>query len=298
MDGHSGKQSSGKDTQHHLPAGDTGEQEKRRADKYAQGGGFAERSGDQSEECVPVADRIAHDIMDFERTSGMGGHLSERRGARYAVGEVDRPSKPADRAGGDERPVAAHACRIGEEQKRTCHQRHIEDIVACAAEYLLDEYHREGRGHSHHPQRRFDRTYQRDQDAGDEESFLDLLMTPLRHDKLYAESHQIGDHDLRQDCQKTVGHQLPERKIGMTRPEIILIAAIIHAKQQTRQQSHHHNDHHTFRVESVVDMHATPRGVARRIEECIHSIKHAMQRLKPSARLKMRTCTVEILLYQ
>ena len=37
-------------------------------------------------------DRIAHDMMDFERTAGMVATRPERRDARYAVGEVDRPS--------------------------------------------------------------------------------------------------------------------------------------------------------------------------------------------------------------
>ena len=123
-------------------------------------------------------------------------------------------------------------------------------------------------------------------------------MAPLRHDELYAQTHHIGDHYLRQYGQEAVGHKLPEREFGVSRAEIVLVAAVVHAEEQTGQQSHHNDYHHSLGVESVVDMHSAARSVAGRVEECLHTVKHALQRLKPSSGLEMRPGAVEIFFNQ
>ncbi len=94
--------------QHHTPGGDAGEEQYGGSDEDTQGGSLAERTGNQTQECVPEREGVTYDVGEVELVAHGGGNLSQGGGSAHAVGEVHVSSQAAYRIGRDEGAVAAH----------------------------------------------------------------------------------------------------------------------------------------------------------------------------------------------
>ncbi len=155
------------------------------------------RSGIVTHKDVAEAQRITDDIGDGRSRLGARSNLSERSRAGIAVDCLVS-------AEADKYVVSTHLRGIAEEEEGARHKGDIEEIIACAAEYLLGEYHRESHRDGYHPAWSVDRAYHRNQYAGHKESFLDFMSAYLGHDELYAKSHNVCRQYLGQHCQKSV----------------------------------------------------------------------------------------------
>ncbi|OAV64206.1 hypothetical protein Barb4_04332 [Bacteroidales bacterium Barb4] len=127
---------------------------------------------------------------------GSNTNLPQRRGTGKTVHYLST-AQTERIAGMNKHLVARHRRRIGKEQKRARHQRHIKYIIPRPAEYFLGKDNRKSRSHGNHPQRRIHRHNHRYQYPRHQKTFLNLFALHLRDGKLNAQSHAIRHHQLR-----------------------------------------------------------------------------------------------------
>ena len=100
-----------------------------------------------------------------------------------------------------------------------------------------------------------------DDDTRDEESFLNLLVLPLRNGELDAEADHIADNQLGQHSQEAIEEHAPEGGIlQLARSERILITYVVHTEEQRRHKRDDHEGHDALAVDGIVHVGATAPG--------------------------------------
>ena len=179
-----------------APVGYTCKEKDSGADDDAEGRSLAPASGIEAEEDVGIGEHMPEGIGDMR--SGVGrSELSKRCGSRETVdGRLIAEAY--------EHMVAAHLRRIAEEEERTGHKSHIEEVIACAPKHFFGEDHCESHCHSKHPAGSVDRANHRNEDTRNEETFLDFVAADLRHDEFDAQAHDVGCENLRKHSEEAV----------------------------------------------------------------------------------------------
>lgn len=245
-------QTSDKDREHDPPTGNARPEQDNGTQEYGQHRGLTYRAGNQSEKIVERREGLAHDIVQHEVSTAVCGHLPQRGGSREGI---DHPagSEPEGIGRADKDLIARHLGGVGKEEECPRNESHIEDIHTRTAEDLLGKYHGKGGGDGYHPQRSVDRHNQGYQDTRYEETLLYLVPAPLGHDKLDAETHDIGYDDFGEDGQKAEKEDCPEadsRKLA--NGQVMLIAHIVHTEKQGRHQRQYDDRHGALGIDAVV----------------------------------------------
>ncbi len=143
--------------------GHAAEQDNRPADQDHQRGDFTDGAGNVTEEGVQPADGLA------------GGHVAQA--VRPACAPLRQRRRAGETVRGGPHQIAGDLRRIGEEQEGAAGQRRVEEVAPGAAEDLFGHHHAEGDAQRGLPQWQGRRHDQREQDRGDEETFVNLMLT-------------------------------------------------------------------------------------------------------------------------
>ncbi|CAN4006709.1 peptide deformylase, partial [Dysosmobacter welbionis] len=103
-----------------------------------------------------------HAVLAGEAGHVAGLHIGQRRGSGNHVGSAGQGHP----AGLGIRPGAAHGAGIAGHQGGTARQRGVDEVLADAAEQLLDHHDGEEVAHQDHPVGHVHRAHERQQDAG------------------------------------------------------------------------------------------------------------------------------------
>ena len=163
---------------HCLPTSNACPKQDNRTNQNSDHTGFTDRTGNQP----------CHHVHTELRSSACRSGHTERSGNRQSI---HRLSQTEDTVARYPNGITGHLGRICEEQECASDQCHIKDIHTCTAENLFCEDHRECGSYGKNPQRTVHRNDHRDQDTGNEESFLNLLLLPLSHNELNTQTYHV-----------------------------------------------------------------------------------------------------------
>ena len=200
---------------------------------------------------------MSENIDCLERTDqflACDSNLSQRSRAREAVyhlsaTDTERISRT------NKHLVTGHSRRICEEQECTCNQRYIKYIITCTAKYFFGKNNCKCSSYGDHPQRSVNRDDHRDQDTGNQKTFLDFFLLHLGNSKLDTQTYHIRNNDFRQYSQKTKNKSHEKSRIS-SYCKVMLITDIVHTKKQSGQQSNDDHGHRTLRVNIVMNVYA------------------------------------------
>ena len=117
---------------------------------------------------------------------------------------------------------------------------------------------------------------------------MDFLFLPLCHDKLDAETHDVGNEDFGQGKQETVAEEFPEACVSQfVGCKIVLIAEVVHAEEQCRHQGNDYHRHNALGVDGIVYAHARARSGVRHEEESLHTVEHGTEGTQLAAFFKI-----------
>ena len=129
-------------------------------------------------------------------------------------------------------PLGGHGFRIAKSQETAADQSGVEKIATGPAEHFLADHHGHGAADSHHPQRYRRRQGQRQNQTGNQKTFVYLFSANHREPDFYQTAHCVCDNNHGDDPQ----------------------AEKIHPHEQRRQQSHNHHRHVTFHIQRIPNM--------------------------------------------
>jgi hypothetical protein len=230
-------------------------------------------------------------------SGGVDGGLREGGGAGEAVGLGSRE------VGGDPGAVARDLAGVGEEQEGAGDQGGVEDVHPGAAEDLLADDDAEDDAEGDLPQRDRGREGQREQQAGDEEALVDLVLADDGEDDLGVAADEHRDGVDRQEVDRAVDHAREdagrveaeaERRVqpglpvgqggGAVGDRVVgLEAGVVHGEQHAGQQGDHDGDHHALEVDRVAHVRGRLGDVLRGVEEGVGGLVERVELLELAA---------------
>ncbi len=225
------------DTQHDAPAGDAGKQQQYSAQCDGDDARLAGRAGDDADKHVQCRGRGVHP----------GGQFAHGRGTGNGVATPEVVGNP--------NLVAAHMCRVCEEEEGACHEGGVEEVHAAATEDLLADDDGKDNGQRQLPQRRGDGHNHRDEQTCGQVAFVHLMVAVLRKSKFDEEAHGIAHHDEGKHAQEAEPPHVEPVPVGAG-AHGGLVANVPHAEEQGGHQRNHHHDDGALHVHRVADVRA------------------------------------------
>ena len=263
--------------EHDPPACDTGPEKDDGAEEYSDDAGLSDRSGNYAYEHVPETGAVLGSGI------GKGVHAVTDEGERGgACGTVHEGLSLAQ---GNPGLGTGHAVRVREEQEGAGEERGVPNVHAGTAEDFLAEDDGEGNGDCEHPERNVDGDDQRDEETGDEVSFVHFLTADLGGGELDGQTYDVGYDEQRKDLEETEPEVGPETRVGSC-GEGMLIAGVPHTEQGCGNGGDHCDDHYALEVDGIPDVGSLAGYGARYVEKCLESVDGRVKPVKLAAFFK------------
>jgi len=115
-------------------------------------------------------------------------------------------------------------------------QGDVDDVVACAAEYFFGEDNGKCSGNGNHPKGSVNGENHWEDQAGNEESFLNFLATHLSDGEFDAKANNVCYNHHGEYSQESVEEEAPEWEFCGTGSQPVLVTGIVHAKDEAGQE--------------------------------------------------------------
>ena len=176
--------------------------------------------------------------------------------------------------------VTRHHAGVAEEEERTGDEGHVEDVHTRTTEDFLGEDDAEGHGQGEHPQGGGDGDDEGDDDTAHEVTLGNLLLLPLSHDELDAQTHDVAHGQVGQKGQEAIEEEVPHAHRTSILPggQRILVTNVVAAEEQGGHECHHHETHQTLAVEGIVHVDGAAAACGMRHEsKALKALIHAAE---------------------